>query len=95
MTDEFKARVADEMVDIAICPGEEIVDAENIMTVSKEAIAEVRAKKSGPPVMRMVFLDITPALSFRIAHSNFGLFEARRQQEPASYGGPGMLPHFG
>ena len=35
MTDEFKAGVADEMVDIALCPGEEVVDAKNIMTVSK------------------------------------------------------------
>jgi hypothetical protein len=41
MTDEFKARLAMEMVNIAFCAGEKIIDAENLMTLSDKLVCKV------------------------------------------------------
>ena len=35
------------MLDIPLCSGEEIIDAENLMPISKQPIAEMRAQEAG------------------------------------------------
>ena len=45
VTDELEARVADQMLDIALGAGEEIVDAKNIVPVGEEPVTEMRPEK--------------------------------------------------
>ncbi len=59
MTDEFEARVTDKMLDIAFGAGEVIVDANDIMPIGEQPVAEVRPKKSPPPVTS---IDLTEAI---------------------------------
>ena len=47
MADEFEAGVTDEMLDIGLAPGEEIIEADDIVTLSDQAITEVGTEESG------------------------------------------------
>ena len=45
MAQQFKARVGQQMFDIAAPPGEIVVDAQNVVTHAKQLVAEMRAQK--------------------------------------------------
>ena len=47
MPQKLKAWKAEQMVDIAFCSGEEIIDANNLVAVGKQPVAEMRAQESG------------------------------------------------
>ncbi len=47
VTHEFEAGMADQVPDVLLRTGEEIVDAEHIVTERKEAVTQVRAKETG------------------------------------------------
>ena len=44
---EFEARMADEMLDVALLAGEEIIDADDLMADLEQAVAQMRAEKAG------------------------------------------------
>ena len=44
---QLEARMADQMLDVALAAGEEIVDANDVVAVGNQAIAQVRAEKAG------------------------------------------------
>jgi hypothetical protein len=47
VTDEFEAGISNEMLDIGLASSEEIVEADDFMSLLNEAIAEVGTKESG------------------------------------------------
>ena len=47
MAHELEALMAHQLFDVAPCPGEEIVDAKDFVTLGKQCLAEERADKSG------------------------------------------------
>lgn len=49
MAEQLEAWVADQMLDIALIPCEEVVDAEYLIPVAEQPVAKVRPKKSGSP----------------------------------------------
>ena len=48
VTNELEARVAEQMRDVGLGAGEEIVDANDIVALSKEPVTKVRTEESGP-----------------------------------------------
>jgi hypothetical protein len=47
VTDEFEAGISNKMLDIGLASSEEIVEADDFMSLLNEAIAEVGTKESG------------------------------------------------
>jgi hypothetical protein len=47
VTDELKAGISNEMLDIGLASSEEVVEADDVMSLLNEAIAEVGTKESG------------------------------------------------
>jgi hypothetical protein len=47
VADEFETRVVEEMKNICLCPGEKIVDADDVIASREQAFAEMRSEKSG------------------------------------------------
>jgi hypothetical protein len=47
MPHQLEAGIADEMLDVGLPPGEEVIEADDVVTLADEAIAKVRAEKSG------------------------------------------------
>jgi hypothetical protein len=48
VTHQFEALVADDMRDVTLGAGEEIVDADEIGAALQQALAQMRAEKTGP-----------------------------------------------
>jgi hypothetical protein len=44
--DQFEMRMTDQVFDVASCPGEEIVDAEDARPVRQQALAQVRTEET-------------------------------------------------
>jgi hypothetical protein len=42
VTHEFKARMADEMLDIALGAGEKVIEANDVMAVCQQTITQMR-----------------------------------------------------
>jgi hypothetical protein len=49
VADEIEAVVADDAIDVASCPGEKVVDADEVSAVLEQALAQMRAEKPGAP----------------------------------------------
>jgi hypothetical protein len=47
VTNQLEQRVAHQVGDVALGAGEEIVDAEHVMAISQQSIAQVRAQEAG------------------------------------------------
>ena len=47
MAHQLEARMADPVLDVLLPPGEEIVDADDIVPVRHQAVAQMRAEKAG------------------------------------------------
>ena len=47
VTHELEARVAEQVLDVALGAGEKIIDADDVVAVGDQAIAEMRAEKAG------------------------------------------------
>ena len=47
MADQLKRRIAEEMRNVALGSGEEVVDADHLVTVADQAIAQMRAEETG------------------------------------------------
>jgi hypothetical protein len=47
MAHQLEARVRQQMMHVASCPGVEIIDAQNFVAAFQQAIAKVRSNKSG------------------------------------------------
>ena len=47
VTDEFEVGIADEMLNVGLASSEEVVEADDFMSLLDEAIAEVGTKESG------------------------------------------------
>jgi hypothetical protein len=48
MSDHFKVLVVEQVLDIATRTREEIVDAHDNSSIAKQALAQMRAKETGP-----------------------------------------------
>jgi hypothetical protein len=46
---DLEAMVIEQMIDIALRAGEEIVDAYDIPTIREQSLTEMRAEKASPP----------------------------------------------
>ena len=46
VTDQLEAIVAQEMRDMVLAAGEKVIDAEDLMTLAQQALAEVRPQES-------------------------------------------------
>jgi len=46
MTQEFKIRMTQEMTDVISAPGKKVVDADHVVTLVDQAVAEMRADKA-------------------------------------------------
>ena len=44
--DQLKARVSKQVLDVPLCPGKKVVDADDVMPVINQPVAQVRAKKA-------------------------------------------------
>ena len=47
MAHQFKAGIANQVLDIHLATGEEVVQADDVMSLSDESFAEVGTKESG------------------------------------------------
>ena len=47
MSQQFEALVAEQVLDIRPRPREEIVNAKNLVTASKQTLAQMRTEKAG------------------------------------------------
>ena len=47
MTDQIEAMVVDHAIDVAAGAGEKVIDADDIGAVFEQALAQMRAEKSG------------------------------------------------
>ena len=47
MAHELKARVPDQVLDVALGAGEEIVDADDVVPIGNQPVAQMRAEKPG------------------------------------------------
>ena len=47
MPHELEARVVVQVIDVALGAGEEVVDAEHLVALLEQAVAEVRAEEAG------------------------------------------------
>ena len=47
MAHELEARVVVQVIDVALGTGEEVVEADNLMPLLQQAVAEMRAKETG------------------------------------------------
>jgi len=45
---QFEVRVADQVADVVLGSGEEIIHAQDIVPIGDQAIAQVRAQKPAP-----------------------------------------------
>ena len=48
MADQFKVRFAQQVANILLLAGEEVIEADDIMPLGNESVAQVRTQKSGP-----------------------------------------------
>jgi hypothetical protein len=47
VADEFEAGIANEMLDVGLATGEEVVEADDVVTLLDEAVTEVGTEESG------------------------------------------------
>jgi hypothetical protein len=74
VTHELELVVIEQMVDIALRAGEEVVDANDVRALREQAIAEVRAEEAGAPGNQYArFKRHVPQLpQFRKIHTTAG-----------------------
>ena len=53
MAHQLEIRVAEQVRDVVLGAGEEIVDAEHVLAIGEQAFAKVRSEEPAPPVTRM------------------------------------------
>jgi len=59
MTYQFKIGFFNEMADVPLGAGEEIVKAQNVMPFLNQSITEVGTQKAGPPGHKYTFLNMS------------------------------------
>jgi hypothetical protein len=50
---QFEVRVIEQVLDVVLGAGEEVVDTEDVVAGLEQAVAQVRAEEPRPPVTRM------------------------------------------
>ena len=48
MADAFEVRISQEVTDIVLASGKEVVEAQDLMSLDKKPLAEMRTEKAGP-----------------------------------------------
>jgi hypothetical protein len=56
VTHQFKMRVSQQVDDVLLRSGKEVVYAKNVIALREQALAQVRTQKTAPPVTRTRFL---------------------------------------
>jgi hypothetical protein len=92
MADHFKRRIAEEMENVALLPREIVVQADHVMALGQQPLAQVGSQKSGSPghknsrgIEKVRTHKNTPSLSSisrpaPVRHSAKAKFEARNSK---------------